>query len=149
MSEANPTSILRSVAAIFAGVMTVIVLSLGTDVILHATGIYPPWFQPMADPLWVLALAYRIVYGIAGGYVAGRFAPNQPMKHALIVGFIGLALSHRRRRDALEQRSGVWAEMVFGRAGSDRTSLCVGGWQTCDGTAAPPNGVTDQGIEQE
>jgi len=93
MSEANPTSIRRSVAAIFAGVMTVIVLSLGTDVILHATGIYPPWFQPMADPLWVLALAYRIVYGIAGGYVAGRFAPNQPMKHALIVGFIGLALT--------------------------------------------------------
>lgn len=93
MSEANPTSILRSVAAIFAGVMTVIVLSLGTDVILHATGIYPPWFQPMADPLWVLALAYRIVYGIAGGYVAGRFAPNKPIKHALIVGVIGLALS--------------------------------------------------------
>ncbi|HEV8138450.1 MAG TPA: hypothetical protein VGP81_01655 [Pyrinomonadaceae bacterium] len=93
MSEANPTSILRSVCAILTGVVTVIVLSLGTDVILHATGIYPPWFQPMADPLWVLALAYRIVYGIAGGYVAGRFAPNKPMKHALIVGFIGLALS--------------------------------------------------------
>jgi dipeptide/tripeptide permease len=93
MSEANPTSILRSVAAIFAGVVTVIVLSLGTDVILHATGIYPPWFQPMAGPLWVLALAYRIVYGIAGGYVAGRFAPNNPMKHALSVGFIGLALT--------------------------------------------------------
>ena len=93
MSEANPTSILRSVCAILAGVVTVIVLSLGTDAILHATRIYPPWFQPMADPLWVLALAYRIVYGIAGGYVAGRFAPNKPMKHALIVGFIGLALS--------------------------------------------------------
>ena len=93
MSEANPTNILRSVGAIFAGVVTVIVLSLGTDVILHATGVYPPWFQPMAEALWVLALAYRIVYGVLGGYVAARFAPNQPMKHALIVGFIGLALS--------------------------------------------------------
>jgi len=93
MSEANPTSIVRSVGAIFAGVVTVIVLSLGTDVILHASGVYPPWFQPMADPLWVLALAYRIVYGVAGGYIAARFAPSQPMKHALIVGFIGLALS--------------------------------------------------------
>jgi dipeptide/tripeptide permease len=93
MSEANPTSILRSVGAILGGVMTVIVLSLATDIILHATGVYPPWFQPMADPLWVLALAYRIVYGVVGGYVAARFAPNQPMKHALIVGFIGLALT--------------------------------------------------------
>jgi len=93
MSEANPTNILRSVGAILAAVITVILLSLGTDVILHASGVYPPWFQPMADALWVLALAYRIVYGIAGGYVAARLAPNQPMKHALIVGFIGLALT--------------------------------------------------------
>jgi len=93
MSEANPTTILRSVGAVFAGVVTVIALSLGTDVILHATGIYPPWFQPMADGLWALALAYRIVYGIIGGYVAARIAPSQPIKHALIVGFIGLALS--------------------------------------------------------
>ena len=93
MSEANPTNILRSVGAIFAAMVTVIALSLATDVILHATGIYPPWFQPMADPLWVLALAYRIVYGVLGGYVAARFAPNKPMRHALIVGFIGLALT--------------------------------------------------------
>jgi dipeptide/tripeptide permease len=93
VSEGNPTNAARSVAAILAGVLTVIVLSLGTDVVLHATGIYPPWFQPMADPLWVLALAYRVVYGVVGGYVAARFAPKQPMKHALIVGFIGLALT--------------------------------------------------------
>ena len=37
MSEANPTTLLRSVGAIFAGMVTVVVLSLGTDVILHAT----------------------------------------------------------------------------------------------------------------
>lgn len=93
MSEANPTTILRSVGAVLLAVLTVIILSLGTDVILHATGIYPPWFRPMAAALWVLALAYRLVYGVIGGYIAARFAPNQPMKHALIVGFIGLALS--------------------------------------------------------
>ena len=93
MSEANPTNILRSGGVIFLGMVTVIGLSLGTDVMLHASGIYPPWFQPMADSLWVLALVYRIVYGVMGGYVAARFAPNKPMKHALIVGFIGLALT--------------------------------------------------------
>jgi hypothetical protein len=93
MSDANPTSILRSVAAVFAGVATVIVLSLATDVILHATGVYPPWFQPMADPLWVLALAYRIVYGIIGGYIAARLAPNRPMADALWLGAIGTTLA--------------------------------------------------------
>jgi len=84
---------LRSIGAVLAGVLVVIVLSLGTDVLLHATGIYPPWFQPMADALWVLALAYRIVYGIVGGYLAARLAPNRPMAHALMLGAIGLVLS--------------------------------------------------------
>ena len=76
-----------------AGVIAVIVLSLGTDVVLHAAGIYPPWFQPMAGGLWVLALTYRIVYGIAGGYIAARLASNRPMAHAVALGFVGLALS--------------------------------------------------------
>ncbi len=94
MSETRPPRrTLRSIGAVLAGVMAVIVLSLGTDVVLHATGIYPPWFQPMAGGLWVLALTYRIVYGIAGGYIAARLAPNRPMAHALALGFIGLALS--------------------------------------------------------
>jgi hypothetical protein len=85
--------LLRSIGAVLAGVLAVIVLSLGTDVVLHATGIYPPWFQPMADALWVLALAYRIVYGMAGGYIAARLAPSRPMAHALVLGAVGLALA--------------------------------------------------------
>lgn len=93
MNETNPTNTLRSIGAVVAGVVTIIILSLATDVILHATGIYPPWFQPMADPLWGLALAYRIVYGVLGGYMAARFAPGKAMIHALIVGLIGLALT--------------------------------------------------------
>jgi hypothetical protein len=93
MNEANPTNLVRTVLAILAAVITVIVLSLATDVALHATGVYPPWFQPMADPLWALAIAYRVVYGVLGGYIAARLAPSQPMKHAVIVGLIGTALT--------------------------------------------------------
>jgi len=93
MSAANPPSILRSIGAVLAGVVTVIAVSLATDVILHATGVYPPWFQPMADALWILALAYRVVYGIIGGYLAARLAPNRPMAHALWLGVIGTALA--------------------------------------------------------
>jgi hypothetical protein len=94
MAETNrPRSILRSIAAVFAGVVAVIILSLGTDVLMHATGIYLPWFQPMAGALFMLALAYRIVYGVAGGYIAARLAPDRPMAHALALGVVGLALS--------------------------------------------------------
>jgi hypothetical protein len=94
MSETDhPRRILRSIGAVLAGVLAVIILSLGTDVVLHATGIYPPWFQPMADGLWLLATAYRIVYGVAGGYIAARPAPDQPMAHALALGVVGLVIS--------------------------------------------------------
>jgi hypothetical protein len=94
MAETNrPRSILRSIAAVFAGLVAVFILSLGTDVVMHATGIFPPWFQPMAGALFMLALAYRIVYGVAGGYIAARLAPDRPMAHALALGVVGLALS--------------------------------------------------------
>lgn len=93
MSEASPTTTLRSIGAVLAGVVAVIVLSLTTDVVLHASGIYPPWFQPMADSLWVVALAYRIVYGVAGSYLAAWLAKSRPMLYAMIVGIIGFVLA--------------------------------------------------------
>jgi peptidoglycan/LPS O-acetylase OafA/YrhL len=85
--------LLRSVGAVFSGLVVVFVLSLGTDVVLHATGIFPPWFKPMSTPLWVFTTSYRLIYGIAGGYIAARLAPSKPMRHALALGFVGLALS--------------------------------------------------------
>lgn len=84
----------RSVRAIFAGLLAVVTLSLGTDQIMHSLNIYPAWGEPMnetSDNL--LALAYRCVYGVLGGYLAARFAPRNPMRHALILGVIGFVLS--------------------------------------------------------
>ncbi|HXI20792.1 MAG TPA: hypothetical protein VNH46_06885, partial [Gemmatimonadales bacterium] len=46
-----------------------------------------------APGLSLLALGYRTVYGIVGGYLTARFAPRFPMWHALMYGTIGLVLS--------------------------------------------------------
>src|SRR5258708_18182611 len=82
---------LRSAAAIFLGFVAVVVLSLGTDQILHMLGVYPPWDEPMHDTgLLVLALSYRIVYTVIGGAIPAWLAPNAPMRHAGIPGPIGL-----------------------------------------------------------
>jgi hypothetical protein len=82
------------VAAVLLGFVAVIVLSLGTDQVLHMLEVYPPLGQPMHDPkLNLLALGYRIVYTILGGYIAARLAPRNPMRHALIVGVVGLVVS--------------------------------------------------------
>lgn len=89
----NTGSVWRSVRALLAGFLAVVVLSLLTDQVLHLLKIYPPW-GPMREPrLNALALAYRIVYGILGGYLTARFAPERPMLHALLGGLIGLVLS--------------------------------------------------------
>ena len=76
-----------------AGMLVVFVLSIGTDAVMHATGVFPPFAERMSDALFVLALVYRIVYGIAGGYVTALLAPDRPMQHALVYGAIGLVLS--------------------------------------------------------
>jgi hypothetical protein len=86
-------SILRSVGAVVAGLLFVIIVTTATDAIMHATGIFPPWGQPMSDSLFVLAFAYRIVYGVAGGYITARLAPDKPVKHAVLLGVVGFVLS--------------------------------------------------------
>jgi len=94
MSEPRPPRhLLRSIGAVFAGLVAIFILSIGTDAVLHAGGVYPPPGQPMATGLWLLATAYRIVYGILGCYIAARLAPNRPMAHALVLGLIGVAIS--------------------------------------------------------
>lgn len=93
MSETQrPRQTLRSIGAVFAGLLAIVILSTVTDMVLHSTGVFPPAGQPMADGLWFLATAYRIAFGILGCYLAARLAPDQPMRHAWILGAIGVAV---------------------------------------------------------
>jgi hypothetical protein len=76
------------------GFIAVVVLSLATDQVLHMLDVYPPWGQPMHDTgLVLLALSYRIVYAVAGSYIAARLAPRNPMRHAMALGAVGFVLS--------------------------------------------------------
>ena len=94
MSEMrHPRRGLRRIGAVPAGLVAVIILSIGTDMVLHAAGVFPPLGQPMSGALFLLATAYRTVYGVAGGYIAARLAPDRPMQHALALGVVGLAVS--------------------------------------------------------
>ncbi|MEO8028077.1 MAG: hypothetical protein ABI823_16450 [Bryobacteraceae bacterium] len=83
----------RSLAALGASFLAVVVLSMGTDAIMYSSGAFPPLGQPMPDALFLVALAYRTLYGVAGGYIAARLAPYRPMQQALASGAVGLAIS--------------------------------------------------------
>ncbi len=73
--------------------LTGILLSLGTDVLLHKIGLFPPLGDPVSSPLLLLATAYRTVYGVIASYVAARLAPSEPMMHALVLGMLGFVVS--------------------------------------------------------
>jgi hypothetical protein len=82
----------KSVWAVAAGVLFILVVTTIVDAILHLARVYPPMPQPMTDGLAVLATSYRIVIGIAGGWLTARLAPAHPMKHAMILGYVGTTL---------------------------------------------------------
>ena len=84
----------RSVVAVLAGLVTIFVLSLGVDQVLHSLGVYPPWSEPMnGTGLFLLALGYRIPIQVFGCYLTARLAPHAPMRHAIILGLVGVVLS--------------------------------------------------------
>ena len=94
MTEMHPPRrIPQRIGAVLVGMLIAVILSIATDAVLHATGIFAPEGQPMAGSLFVLATAYRQVYGLAGSYIAARLAPDRPMLHALVLGALGFLVS--------------------------------------------------------
>ena len=79
----------RSIGAVLAGMVLIVALSVGTDQVLHATGVFPPSDEPMSGSRYLLALAYRLVFGIAGGWLTARLSPGRPIRHAVVLGAIG------------------------------------------------------------
>lgn len=94
MDDAHPPRRLgQSLLALLAGMLTGIILSIGTDVLLHVIGVFPALGQPVSSPLLMLATVYRSVYGVLGAYVAARLAPDRPMMHAVVLGMAGFVVS--------------------------------------------------------
>lgn len=93
-STHRPRRILRRVGAVAAGLLAIFAVTTVTDLVMHATGVYPPsGAPPMSSALFLLAFAYRFVFDVAGCWLTARLAPDRPMRHAMVLGAIGLALS--------------------------------------------------------
>ena len=80
----------RSIWAVVAGAVAAVAVTTLVDIVLHAVGVYPPLKQPINDRLALLATAYRVVIGIGGAWLTARLAPANPVKHALVLGYLGV-----------------------------------------------------------
>lgn len=82
----------RSLWAVVAGVLFIIAVTTLFDIVLHAARIFPPIPQAIDDRLARLATSYRILISIAGAWLTARLAPDRPMRHAMILGVVGVVL---------------------------------------------------------
>lgn len=82
---------LKAVGAVLAGFITVVVLSVGMDLILESLVFFPPQDQPEAYTGWMLMIAfvYRSIATVVGGYTTARLAPDRPMRSVVILGILG------------------------------------------------------------
>ena len=81
----------KSVWAVLAGVLGIILATTLVDIVLHVAGVYPAGGK-LDDRLALVASSYRLVIGIAGGYLTAKLALDRPLWHALILGWVGVAL---------------------------------------------------------
>jgi hypothetical protein len=83
---------MKSAWAVIAGVLVIVGVTTLVDIVLHVARVFPPMDQPIDDRLALLATAYRIVISIGGAWLTARLAPNRPMRHAMILGGLGVVL---------------------------------------------------------
>ena len=85
----------RSIVAIAAGFFFIMILAFGMDAIMRAA--VPEAFDAAGRTesvgMLVFSLLYVGVFAVTGCYIAARLAPDHPMRHALILGGLGLVLN--------------------------------------------------------
>lgn len=84
---------MRSILSIIAGFILIGVLAFGADAVVRVA--MPGWtLSPTgrveSAPVLLFITAYVFVFAVFGCYITAWLAPHSPMKHALILGLLGL-----------------------------------------------------------
>ncbi|SHF81695.1 hypothetical protein SAMN05443144_113139 [Fodinibius roseus] len=86
-------SVGKSIWAVFAGFVVIVILSVAADTVLKLTGVLPYDHLYVSTGLILTVIFYRAVFSFIGCYLAARLAPQNPMTHALALGVVGMAVS--------------------------------------------------------
>lgn len=77
----------KSIAAVLAGV-GMNMLAIPVDAAAQTMGIFSG--PDVAEGPYALALAYRLAFACAGGWLTARLAPSAPHTHGLVLGILGV-----------------------------------------------------------
>lgn len=85
----------RSIMAVVVGFLVIGALAFGMDAVMMKA--VPDAFGPndeiLSVPVMLFMMLYVALFAITGCYITARLAPNRPMRHALILGALGLAFN--------------------------------------------------------
>jgi hypothetical protein len=87
--------VVRSIIAVVVGFLVIGALAFGTDAILKSAvpGVFGP-DDRVESVTWLLVIQlYVFVYAVFGCWLTARLAPTRPMRHALILGALGLVFN--------------------------------------------------------
>lgn len=85
----------RTVFSIVTGFVLIGLLSLGTDLALKSAmpSLYEADGSTSSISLLLLTIGYVGLYATCGCYLAARMAPSRPMRHAIMLGVLGLVFN--------------------------------------------------------
>ena len=86
-------NIFKSIGAVLAGFIFIVITHTGTDAILEGVGVLPKGNLFVGTGLILIVITYRAVFSLIGCYLTAKLAPHHPMAHALTLGVVGLLLS--------------------------------------------------------
>jgi hypothetical protein len=84
-------NLLKNIWAVVAGFFTVFILSVGTDLLLSAVGIFPSMDDSAAftDWMYAFALAYSCFYTGVGGYLTAKLSVDKPWRQVYFLAGLG------------------------------------------------------------
>lgn len=88
----NQAQTWKSIGAVVAGLLFILIVTTLVDVLLHAVHVYPEMGERMTNRLAVLASSYRLVIGVAGAYLTAWLSPGRALRDALVLGAVGTVL---------------------------------------------------------
>jgi hypothetical protein len=85
----------KSISAVAYGFVFISAITFAADTIVKRTvpGAFATSGRTDNLPVLLFSLLYIAMFGIVGSYLTARLAPRNPMKHALILGWLALFFS--------------------------------------------------------
>ncbi len=89
---------LKNIGTVIAGFVLTLLLTRGMDILFESMGVFPTVEEQQKNGfnvLWmnIVAILYRVVFTILGGYLTAKTSASKPMRNVNILGIVGTIIA--------------------------------------------------------